>query len=151
MECAVAASDSGAESGSLDTVRSLERLRIEATRANRTDALAPLLDEGLIYINSIGDAYDKAGYLQAIATHELTYQPDFDVRETEYRELGGLVILSGIMIGHARLDGEQQVFNARCLSIWRGHAGDWRLVAWQSSPFVHMPRPRFSTPARRGI
>jgi hypothetical protein len=123
----------------LDRVRVLERLRIEATRANDIDALARLLDDELIYINSVGDVYDKAGYLRAIATHALTYERDFNVRETENRNLDSIVILSGIMVGHARLDGEQQVFNFRCLSIWRRQFGDWRLVAWQSSSLLNKP------------
>jgi ketosteroid isomerase-like protein len=144
MDAAIAATDPVAR------VRSLERRRIEATRANEPDALAPLLDDSLIYINCVGDAYDKAEYLQAIETHQLTYEPDFDVQETECRNLDDLIILSGIMMGHARLDGEQQVFNLRCLSIWRRRADDWRLVAWESSPFVHKPQPRQPPPGRRG-
>jgi hypothetical protein len=151
MEAAIAQRDSGAENDPVGTVRSLERRRIEMTRANKADALAPLLDECLIYVNSIGDAYNKADYLRAIETHELTYQQDFDVHETEYREMASLVILSGTMIGHARLDGEQQVFNSKCLSVWRHQSSDWRLVAWQSSPFVHAPRPRFEHVGRSGL
>ena len=132
-------SAAAAEVDDLDRVRGLERLRINATRANDVDALAPLLDDELIYINSVGDVYDKAGYLRAIEIRTLTYERDFDVRETEHRDLDSIVILSGIMVGHARLDGEQQVFNFRCLSIWRHRLGDWRLVAWQSSSLLNKP------------
>lgn len=128
-----------AETDCLDRVRALERLRIAATRANDVEALAPLLDDELIYINSVGDVYDKAAYLSAIETHALSYERDFDVRETEHRDLDGTIILSGIMVGHARLDGEQQVFNFRCLSIWRRQLRDWRLVAWQSSSLLNKP------------
>ena len=128
-----------AETDCLDRVRVLERLRIEATRINDVAALEPLLDDDLIYVNSIGDVYDKAEYLAAIQSHKLTYERDFDVHETESRDLDDIVILSGIMIGHARLDGEQQVFNYRCLSIWRRRLDDWKLLAWQSSSLVHIP------------
>lgn len=126
-----------AETDCLNRVRLLERRRIEATRINDVAALGSLLDEDLIYINTIGDVYDKTQYLRAIETHELTYERDFDVHETESRDLDDIVILSGIMIGHARLDGEQQVFNFRCLSIWRHRLDDWKLLAWQSSSLVH--------------
>jgi ketosteroid isomerase-like protein len=128
-----------AEMDCLNRVRVLERLRIDATRANDVEALAPLMDDDLIYINSVGDVYDKAAYLSAIETHALTYERDFNVRETEHRDLDSIVILSGIMVGHARLDGEQQVFNFRCLSIWRRRLGGWRLVAWQSSSLLNKP------------
>lgn len=117
----------------LETVRTLERRRIEATGANDVAALGPLLDDDLIYINSVGDVFDKQKYLHALETRRLAYDKDFDVRETEFRALDGLVILVGVMLGHSRLDGEQQVFHFRCISIWREQAGEWRMVAWQSS------------------
>lgn len=125
------------EISALDEVRSLERRRIEATRANDVDALAPLLDDDLIYINSVGGIYDKKSYLSDIRTHCLTYDRDFDVRETEYRMFDDLVILAGVMLGHSRFDGEQQVFHFRCLSMWRLNGGQWRMVAWQSSSSSH--------------
>jgi ketosteroid isomerase-like protein len=121
------------KSTGLETVRTLERRRIEATGANDVAALAPLLDDDLIYINSVGDCFHKQDYLHALETHRLAYDKDFDVRETEFRALDGLVILVGVMLGHSRLDGEQQVFHFRCISVWREQAGEWRMVAWQSS------------------
>ena len=117
----------------LETVRTLERRRIDATGANDVASLAPLLDDGLIYINSVGDVFDKQQYLHALETRRLAYDKDFDVRETEFRALDGLVILVGVMLGHSRLDGEQQVFHFRCISVWREWNQEWRLVAWQSS------------------
>lgn len=117
----------------LETVRTLERRRIEATGANDVVALAPLLDDSLIYINSVGDVFDKPRYLHALETQRLAYDKDFDVQETDCRALDGLVVLVGVMLGHSRLDGEQQVFHFRCISVWREQAGEWRMVAWQSS------------------
>ena len=121
------------EMTALETVRTLERRRIEATGANDVAALAQLLDDDLIYINSIGDAFDKQRYLHAIESGRLAYDKDFDVHETEFRALHGLVILVGIMLGHSRLDGEQQVFHFRCISVWHERNDEWRMVAWQSS------------------
>jgi len=118
----------------LARVRTLERKRVAATGANDVAALAPLLDESLVYINSIGEIYDKKRYLRAIETGRLTYDKDFDVREAESRSVDGIVILVGVMLGHSRLDGEQQVFHFRCISVWREYAGEWRMIAWQSSP-----------------
>ena len=125
------------KTSAIDEVRSLERRRIEATRDNDVDALAPLLDDALIYINSVGGISDKQRYLNDIRTHRLTYDRDFDVLETEWRTFDDLVILAGIMLGHSRFDGEQQVFHFRCLSIWRLSDSQWRMVAWQSSSSSH--------------
>jgi ketosteroid isomerase-like protein len=118
---------------SLDAVRALERSRIEATRTNDVGRLESLLHDQLIYVNSAGEIYDKQRYLHGIGTQALTYDRDFDVRETHARALDDLVILAGIMLGHSRLDGEQQVFHFPCIGVWRKDSGGWRMIAWQSS------------------
>jgi hypothetical protein len=115
------------ETDDLKTVRELERLCIEATRQNDADVLAPLLREQLIYINSAGAVFDKEHYLKSIRTHSLTYDRDFDVRETEVRVLDDVIVLAGVMLG------EQQVFHFPCIGVWRKDSGEWRMLAWQSS------------------
>jgi hypothetical protein len=102
-------------------------------RANDADALETLLDENLIYVNSVGGIYDKPSFLRKIRTNGLTYDDDFDVRETEVRVLDNLIIFAGVMLGHSRFQGEQQVLRFRCLSIWRKDEAGWRMIAWQSS------------------
>ena len=123
----------GTETTEVDAVRALERRRIELTRANDADRLEPLLDENLIYVNSAGGIYDKPGYLRRIRTSSLTYDEDFDVREPEVRVLHNLIIFAGVMLGHSRLEGEQQVLHFRCLAVWRKDRAGWRMLAWQSS------------------
>jgi hypothetical protein len=125
----------------LETVRGLERARIEAMRANNIDALDRLMDEDLVYITSVGSIYNKEVYLNALRSHGLSYSLDFDVTETECRVLDNIVILIGMMLGHARMDGEQQVFHLRCMSIWRQQTDGWKFVAWQSSAIQRMPTP----------
>ena len=117
----------------LDAVRILERRRIELTRANDAEGLEPLLHDKLIYVNSAGAIYDKPSYLRKIRTNSLTYDEDFDVHESEVRVLDDLIIFAGVMLGHSRLDGEQQVLRFRCLAAWRKDSAGWRMIAWQSS------------------
>jgi hypothetical protein len=121
------------ETTELEAVRTLERRRIERTRANDADGLEPLLDDNLIYVNSAGGIYDKPGYLRKIRTNSLAYDEDFDVRETDVRVVDNLVIFAGVMLGHSRLEGEQQVLRFRCLAVWRQDDAEWRMIAWQSS------------------
>ena len=121
------------ETNDLATVRELEQLRIHATRENDADVLAPLLHDQLIYVNSVGDVFDKERYLRSIRACSLVYDRDFDVRETEVRVLENVIILAGVMLGHSRLDGEQQVFHFPCIGVWRKDPDQWRMLAWQSS------------------
>ena len=95
-----------------------------------------ILDEKFIYINSDVTLYDKHSYTLAVRSHELTYSSDFDLTETDHRVNGDVIILVGMMLGHARLTGEQQVYHLRNMRVWRARGAAWKLLAWQSSEFV---------------
>ena len=122
-----------------DAVRQLEQVRRAAIRDNDADAMDRILDEKFIYINSDGTLYDKHSYTQAVRSHELTYSNDFDLTETDHRVDGDVIILVGMMLGHARLAGDQQVYHLRNMRVWRARGPDWRLLAWQSSEVSRMP------------
>ena len=127
------------ERHSLEAVRALERVRIEAIRTNDADAMNGIIDEKFIYINGSGKIYDRDSYVTAVRTHELTYSSDLDLTETDHRVDGDLVILVGMMLGHARLDGEQQVYHLRNMRVWRARGTGWKLLAWQSSMLWRSP------------
>ena len=121
------------DEATLQAVRELERLRIVAIRSNNANAMAGILDEKFIYINGSGKIYDRDSYTTAVRTHKLTYSSDLQLTETDHRVDGDLVILVGMMLGHARLDGEQQVYHLRNMRVWRARGAEWKLLAWQSS------------------
>ena len=118
---------------SLKAVRGLEKIRIAPIRSNDADAMAGILDEKLIYINGSGKIYDRISYTIAVCTHELTYSSDLRITETDHRVDSDLVILVGMILGHAHLDGEQQVYHLWNTRVWRARDAEWRLLAWQSS------------------
>jgi hypothetical protein len=122
-----------ADEAALQTVRELEKVRIAAIRENDADTMATILDEKFIYINDSGKIYDRDSYITAVRTHELTYSSDLELTETDDRVDGDLIILVGMMLGHARLDGEQQVYHVRNMRLWRLRGAEWKLMAWQSS------------------
>ena len=126
-------STNNADDAALQAVRELEKVRIVAIRENDADAMAGILDEKFIYINGSGKIYDRESYATAVRTHELTYSSDLQLTETDHRVDGDLVILVGMMLGHARLDGEQQVYHVRNMRLWRARGATWKLLAWQSS------------------
>ena len=127
------------EAAALDAVRRLEQIRRTAIRENDADAMDRIIDEKFLYINSDGTLYDKRKYTAAVRSHELTYSGDFDLTETDHRVDGDVIILVGMMLGHARLAGEQQVYHLRNMRVWRARGPEWKLLAWQSSELAHAP------------
>jgi hypothetical protein len=121
------------DEAALQTVRELENVRIAAIRDNDADTMAKIIDDKFIYINDSGKIYDRDSYLTAVRTHELTYSSDLQLTETDHRVDGDLIIIVGMMLGHARLDGEQQVYHVRNMRLWRARGAEWKLLAWQSS------------------
>src|SRR3546814_9741128 len=101
--------------------------------------MAQVLDDKFLYINSAGEIYDKGKYLLAVRSHKLTYSIDVDLTETDHRIDGDVVILAGKMLGHARLDGEAQVYHLRSMRVWRRRNTGWKLLAWQSSVLLQPP------------
>ena len=68
-----------------------------------------------------------------------TYSSDLDLSETDHRVDGHLVILVEMMLGHAGLDGEQQVHHLGNMRVWRAREAEWKLLAWQSSMLWNTP------------
>ena len=127
------------ERQALEAVRRLEDVRREAIRHNDSATMDRILDAKFIYINHDGVVYDKPRYISAVSSHELTYSQDFDLTESEHRFDGDVVILVGMMLGHARLGGEPNVYHLRNMRVWRARDAAWKLLAWQSSPYIRQP------------
>jgi hypothetical protein len=127
------------DSALLESVRALERRRIEAIRKNNVEEMSAILDDKFIYIDADGNLYDKEKYLRFVGSHHLTYSMDVELTETDHRIDGDLIIIVGQMLGHARLGGEPQVFHLRNMRVWRRRETGWRLLAWQSSTIVRVP------------
>ena len=117
----------------LRAVRAAEEARIAAIRTNDSAAIARILDDQFIYINARGKIYDKDSYLGAVRSRALTYSPDLELTETDFRVDGDVVIIVGLMLGHARIEREQDVYHHRNMRVWRERQGEWKLLAWQSS------------------
>jgi hypothetical protein len=69
----------------------------------------------------------------------ITYDSDLELTQTGYRVDGDLVILAGLMLGHARLDREQHIYRHRNMCLWRERRHDWKFLTSQSSAITHNP------------
>lgn len=114
--------------------------RIRCLLAHDIDAMAPLLDEQLLYVHSPGQVHGKAQLLQFLAQElrvlSIARQPRIQVAHD------GLALLDfeqnmraeRVCAGHA-------VFEARShfAEVWRHSAGAWRLLHAQSTALAAPP------------
>jgi ketosteroid isomerase-like protein len=129
-------SPAGGEGDTLETLRFLESLRLEAMRANNAPALEALLSPDMVYVHESGRLYHRDAYLKAIETHELLYQEDVELTEEEVVVAPQAMFMFGVMRGHGMLDGEQQVFHLRYGAAWLSQGSAWKLAMVQKTPIL---------------
>ena len=117
-------------------VNELEGLRLKLTRENDADGMEQIIAPDMIYVHESGRMYSGADYVREIRSRGLTYAEDVTLDEDEQRQLGDTFMALGEMGGHARLEGEQQVFKIRYLAVWVRLDGRWRLQLCQKTPIL---------------
>jgi ketosteroid isomerase-like protein len=102
--------------------------------AGDTAALDRLLDPRLHFSHATGAVDDKDAYLKKIAAGRIGYL-SIDWSEQKVALLGAVALLTGRMSTLVRVDGTEKRLENRVLSLW-AQDGDWRLVAFQSTPLA---------------
>jgi ketosteroid isomerase-like protein len=110
-------------------VRKLEDERFKAMAAGDVAALERLLGDGLVYTHSSASVDTKASLIDGIRTKKFTYQ-GFERPVEEIHVYGD----SAVVGGHARIDLGTRQLNVRYTAVWAKQGGEWRFVAWQSTP-----------------
>ncbi|MHB8283056.1 MAG: nuclear transport factor 2 family protein [Caulobacteraceae bacterium] len=123
---------------SVDTsdISTLEALRLKLHRTNDADGFERIVAPDMIYVHETGRLYEGQEYIAALRSHGLRYNADITFDEDIHREIGDTFIAMGLMGGHARLEGEAQVFHIRYLAIWVRIDGDWKLQLCQKTPIA---------------
>lgn len=111
-----------------------ERRRCAAMLANDAEALGPLVDARLKFTHSNGNVDDRAAYLAKIASGRISYAC-IDWSEAQVIALGDAAVLTGRMSVSVRVEGSEKRLENRVLTVW-AHDGQWRLVAFQSTPIA---------------
>jgi ketosteroid isomerase-like protein len=107
--------------------------RFTAMMRTDTAALRTRLADDLAYTHTTGARQDKAEFLRTLASGELRYR-SIAPSERTVRFLGaeGAVVV-GRSSMHVESGGQVLVFAIRYLAVYRRVAGEWQLVAWQST------------------
>jgi hypothetical protein len=112
-----------------------EQRRCAAMLAGDIAALDAVLDARLHFSHATGAVDDKEAYLTKIAAGRISYIA-IDWSEQRTTVLGAVALLTGRMSSLVRVEGTEKRLENRVLSVW-ALDGDWRLLAFQSTPLVN--------------
>jgi len=111
-----------------------EKRRCAAMLANDNAALDALLDERLQFSHATGAVDDKAAYLSKMAEGRIAYA-SIDWSEEMVIPLGAdAALLTGRMMNSVKVEGTEKQLKNRVITAWAKSGGEWRLVAFQSTP-----------------
>jgi hypothetical protein len=111
-----------------------EQGRAAAMLANDTAALDRLLDPRLCFSHATGQVDDKAAYMVKMAAGRIDYL-SIDWSEQQITQLGEAnAVLTGRMTSQVRVEGVEKRLDNRVMAIWSLDNGDWRMLAFQSTP-----------------
>ncbi|MDG2001806.1 MAG: nuclear transport factor 2 family protein [Novosphingobium sp.] len=111
-----------------------ERKRCDAMLANDNEALDALLDERLQFSHATGAVDDKPAYLAKMAAGRIVYT-SIDWSEGTVIALGDeAALLTGRMVNSVTVEGAEKQLKNRVITAWAKSDGEWRLVAFQSTP-----------------
>ena len=120
------------EAMTMDRLLELERERYAAMVAADTSALAPLLDDGLVFTHASGRIDTKASLLGRLRSGELDYLAIATEGENP-RIYGDAGIVTGVSIIDVRAAGGERRLRLRFTSVWVNSPEGWRVVAYQST------------------
>jgi ketosteroid isomerase-like protein len=111
-----------------------EARRCDAMRANDPERLDAILDERLHFSHATGVVDDKPTFLAKMASGRIEYT-GIAWSEEKVTALGpDAALLTGRMDTDVNVEGELKALKNRVITVWSKQAGDWRLLAFQSTP-----------------
>lgn len=114
------------------TVTELDRKRMAAMAQKDVATLQALLADDLVYTHSSARLDTKAsliGNMQSGATVYASMEPS----EVVAQDCGEAVVLTGVARISVTSGGKPMQFGVRFTDVWARRAGQWQMVAWQST------------------
>jgi len=122
-----------AQDSATTRVLSADDQRFTAMIRADTAALRTRLAEDLAYTHTTGARQDNAEFLRTLASGQLRYRSIAPSART-VRFLGAQ---GAVVVGRSNMQvesgGQVLVFAIRYVAVYRSVAGEWQLVAWQST------------------
>lgn len=115
-------------------IRTLEDQRYQAILDGDFDAFARLVAPDLIYTHSSGVIDTLDSYLDKCRQGYYVYHL-IDHPITDIRIVGDVALVVGEMNATITSGGILKTLQNRCLAVWECREGQWKLVAYQPTPF----------------
>jgi ketosteroid isomerase-like protein len=116
-----------------ERIAALEEARYKAMIAGDLAGLGRFLSDRLTYTHSTALTESKSEYLASVGKGVFKYR-DIKVSERQIREVAGAVLVTGRITIDILIDGQPKLLQSRFLNVWAEEGGEWRMVAWQSTP-----------------
>lgn len=117
-------------------VLAAETRRCAAMRANDAAALDAVLDPRLHFSHATGAVDDKSAFLAKMAAGRIHYVGIAWSEEKVISLASNAALLTGRMTTEVCVEGVDKRLNNRVITAWSETGGDWRLVAFQSTPLA---------------
>lgn len=118
------------------SVRAAEESRCAAMLANDVAALDALLDPRLQFHHATGAVDGKDAYLAKMGARRIEYMAIRWDEEIVTPLAAEAALLTGRMTTDVRVEGVAKQLNNRVTTAWARDGGEWRLVAFQSTPIA---------------
>jgi ketosteroid isomerase-like protein len=117
-------------------ILALENAWNQAVMQRDARAIAPLMDDGLIYIDYDGTVMNKAQYLASLRAEE----PHFEHIQSESMQVqvfGNSAVVVGVYRELGTQRGKSYARRERFVDTWVNRAGSWICVASDSTLITH--------------
>lgn len=116
-----------------DEITRLDTQRTDATLAKDVGTVANIIGSTLRYIHGSGTDETRELYLERLTSGHYDYKKQ-EVTKREFRRFGDTVLVHGDMHIQVTVQGNDKDFMTRYLQVWALEGGDWKFVAWESTP-----------------
>jgi len=118
--------------GNAQTIIELDRQRMTAMAKQDVATLNKILADDLIYTHSSARLDTKQSLIGAMQSGATVYTA-VEPSDVVAQDLGDVVVLTGVAAISVNSGGKPNSFRVRFTDVYASKAGQWQMVAWQST------------------
>lgn len=116
-----------------DAITERDNARLRATLNGDIDTVATIIGSSLRYVHGSGTDEDRTAYLKKLRDGFYQYEI-LESKKRDFRRFGETVLVHGDLKIKVHVNGTVKEFDNRYLQVWASEDGEWKMVAWESTP-----------------